>query len=97
VAPRACLHRGRTLSWRAWQRAVLGVLWSVAGFPVGRSGLRTVCPQKSQPWARGVIAVFSADHRTPRSARKALIRASTVSVHTWRAVAVTMKSSAPRT
>ena len=65
--------------------------------PVGRSGLRTVCPKKSKPCARGVMTVFSVESRTPRSAKKALIRGRTTSANSCREVAVTMKSSAQRT
>jgi hypothetical protein len=97
VAPRACLQRVRTLAVRAWKLALLGVIWSLAGLPVGRSCLRKVCPKKSKPCARGVMTVFSVDSRTPRSAKKASIRGSTTSANSCREVAVTMKSSAHRT
>lgn len=91
VAPAACLPRVRTLAVRAWKLALLGVIRSLAGFLLRRSCLRKVCPKKSKPCEMGVMTVFSADSRTPRSAKKALIRGRTTSAKTSRELAVTMK------
>ena len=91
---RGCLPRVRTLVLRAWKLAVLGLICSLAGSPLRPSWLRRVCPRKSKPLAIGVMTVFSADSRTPRSAKKALRRGSPVSASTSRELAVTMKSAA---
>ena len=92
VAPAACLQRVLTLVVMAWRLALLGVICSVARVPWCRARWHKVCPKKSKPWARGVMTVFVADSRTPRSAKKAVIRGRMVSSKTCRASAVTMKS-----
>jgi hypothetical protein len=53
--------------------------------------------QEVEALRKGGMTGFSADSRTPRSAKKALMRGSTLSTNTSREVAVTMKASAHRT
>ena len=96
VAPAACLQRLLTLLLMAWRLALLGVICSWARVPLRRACVHQVCPQKSTPCARGVLTVFVADSRPPRSANKAVIRGRMVSSKTCRALAVTMQSSAHR-
>jgi hypothetical protein len=95
--PAACLQRALILPVSAGKLTLLGVIWSLADVPLGRSYWRRVCPKKSKPWAMGVMTVFIGDSLTPRSAKKALIRGRTVSSRTCRELAVTMKSSGHRT
>jgi hypothetical protein len=97
VCPAACLQRAVTLALSAWKLTLLGVIWSLPSWPLGRSYLRSVCPKKSKPCVMGVMTVFVGDSLTPHSARKALIRGRTVSSKTCRELAVTMKSPAHRT
>lgn len=97
VAPAACLQRVWTLALMAWRLAWLGVICSVARVPWRRACVHKVCPQQSTPCARGVLTVSVADSRTPRSAKKAVIRGRMVSSQTCRASAVAMKSSAHHT
>ena len=72
--------RGAPAAWRqsvlilalmACTLALLGVIWRLAGLPLGRTWLRTVCPKKSKPCASGVIIVLWEESRTPRAAQKA--------------------------
>ena len=53
VAPAACLQRAFTFALMPWKLAVLGVICSLAGLPLGRSCLRRVCPKKSNPVSDG--------------------------------------------
>jgi hypothetical protein len=77
--PAACLQRALTLALSAWKLTLLSVIWSLPGWPLGRSYLRRVCPQKSKPGVMGVMTIFVGDSLTPRAARKAFIRGRTVS------------------
>jgi hypothetical protein len=72
--------RGAPAAWRqsallvavmACTLALLGVIWRLAGLPLGRTCLRTVCPKKSKPCASGVMIVLWGKSRTPRAAQKA--------------------------
>lgn len=97
VAPAAWRQSVLTLAVMACTLALLGVIWSLAGLPLGRTYLRTVCPKKSKPCASGVMIVLWGESRTPRAAKKALTAGRTVCSTTSRALAVTIKSSAHRT
>jgi hypothetical protein len=95
VAPAAGLHRVVPVLVMACTLAVRGVMWRLAGLPLARACLRKVCPRQATPGEMGGRMGFSVDSRPPRLAKTAVIRGRTTSANPSRALAVTMKSSAP--